>query len=194
MLFLAGAADNGGMDTQIEEDIQQLSAVLETEESAKVESQALSGDVIIDAGTTGKSGYGLKHIIEGRLTEGKSPQEISCLLIAVLDVVRNGTITRDIKFKRNPQHLGRAELEKDGIIAVISKQREQGDTEKWLLTGYDDKKREKEATDTIHAIYAKYGYTPEFSGYQKLVGAVATSLNVSIPHPPEMSSGLSVKS
>jgi hypothetical protein len=61
-----------------------------------------------------------------------------------------------------------------------------GKSDNVASTAYDNNKKE-EATDTINAIYAKYGYAPEFSGYQKQVGAVIASIN-SIQHSAKKSS------
>jgi len=69
-------------------------------------------------------------------------------------------------------------LESGGIIAIVSKQRYQGDNEQWVLTGFD-KKENKEAADTIRKVISRYGYTPEFLFLEKQVGAVVSSIQVS---------------
>ena len=97
-------------------------------------------------------------------------------------------MSREIPFKRNPNHKGRIEFEKDGIAAIVSKQRKQGDSEKWLLTGYTGTEKKEEATDAIQKVNSKYGYTPEFLGLEKQVGAVGASLCTSISQITEMSS------
>ncbi|GMO48611.1 MAG: hypothetical protein Ta2G_04540 [Termitinemataceae bacterium] len=44
-------------------------------------------------------------------------------------------------------------------------------------TGYDDSQK-KEASDAIQTVIAQYGYTPEFSGFRKQVGAALTSTRI----------------
>lgn len=78
--------------------------------------------------------------------------------------LESGIKTQDIKLLNKPNHLGRMKLESSGIIAIVSKQRYQGDNEQWVLTGFD-KKENKEAADTIQTVIARYGYTPEFSNF-----------------------------
>jgi hypothetical protein len=104
------------------------------------------------------------------------------------DVLRNGKKTRDIKFKDKPEHLGRVELKKNGIIAIVSNQRKQGDTEKWLLTGFDSYDDKKTASEAIQTVIAQYGYTPEFSDIRKQVGTVVASISC-IPQPAKKSRG-----
>jgi hypothetical protein len=130
------------------------------------------GDVFIDAGKTGKSAYGLKHIIEERFIKDKRGTDfITALVLLLPDVIKTGTV--------NQSGTDRVTMEKNGIIAVVSKVRN-GQSENWLLTGFDDKKNQMEATDAIRTVNAIYGYAPEFSGLRKQVGAIGTSLGISI--------------
>ncbi|MDR3302404.1 MAG: carbamoyl-phosphate synthase large subunit [Spirochaetaceae bacterium] len=160
-------------------DFAMLAAILETGQSDVVWSEALNAEVSIDEGYTGKKGYGIQHIIEDRLKDKKSLDEIAAIAMLVLQTVREGKITREILFRENPQHKGRVELGKDGIVAIVSKQRMQGDDEKWILTGFDNSNKKEEATDAIQTVIAQHGYAPEFSGFRKQVGAVVASLSVS---------------
>jgi len=155
-----------------------LSSILETGKSKTVYNYQL-GDITIDKGVTGKKGYGLVHIIENRAKENKSNEEISAILHLVVQAAKEGEINREIPFKNNPEHKGRIELEKNGIIAILSRQRQQGDDEKWLLTGFDDNKKIEEATEAIQTVIAQYSRSPDFSGFRKQVGAVVSSLQIS---------------
>jgi hypothetical protein len=135
------------------------------------------GDVIIDAGKTGKGAYGLKHIIEERFVkDNRDADFITALLWLIPDVIQTG--------ETKPSGTERVTIEKNGIVAVISKVRH-GKAENWLLTGFDDVHHRMEATDAIKTVNAHYGYTPEFSGLRNQVGAVQASLSINIPHPPK---------
>ena len=153
-----------------------LTNILTTGISSSVKSKIL-GEVLIDAGVNGKKGYGLKHIIENRLREGKNIDKITAILYLVIDTVKTGKKNRDIPIKQEG-HKGRVELEKNGIIAIISKQRIKGDNEKWLLTGFDSNEKQKEAQDAMQTVSVRYSYAPEYSGFRKQVGAVIASLNI----------------
>ncbi|MGP1440953.1 MAG: hypothetical protein ACTTJ3_09490 [Treponema sp.] len=78
------------------------------------------------------------------------------------------------------------EIEKDGILAYVSSRRF-GKDEKFLLTGFDSKDKNKEATDAIKAVIAQYDYTLEYSFIRNQVGAVIASLNKNIADSEEKS-------
>ena len=148
-----------------------LSNVLETGKSSTVKHKEL-GEIIIDAGSTGKSGYGLKHIIEQRYKkDGKNEDEIVALLCLIQDTLKNG------KLKKNDSNF--VEIIKDGIMAVVSKQKH-GEKENWLLTGYELHDEKEKATDAIKAVIAQYNYTLEYSGLNNQVGAVIASLDKNV--------------
>jgi hypothetical protein len=155
-----------------------LSSILETGKSKTIQNKEL-GDIYIDKGHTGKNGYGLLHIIEDRMKEGNNNEEITAIIHLVSIAAQEGKITRKIPFKDNPEHKGRIELEKDGIIAILSCQRYQGDNEKWLLTGFDSDEKKEEATGAIQTVIAQYGRSLEFYGFRNQVGAVVSSLQIS---------------
>jgi len=154
-----------------------MSGILETGKSNIVTHKTF-GDITIDAGEAKSRSFGLKHIIKQRYDEGKSTKEMTALLILLDTTLENGKKTRDITFKRQPEHKGRMELESRGIIAIVNKQRKQGDSEQWVLTGFEDKKN-KEAADAVQKVISRYGYSPEFLGLEKQVGAVVSSLQIS---------------
>jgi hypothetical protein len=166
-----------------------LSGVLASGTSAIITRDGF-GDVVIDAGEVKSHSFGLNHIIYQRIVDDKDTvKDITALLFLLPDTIKNGSVSREIPFARNPNHKGRIEFEKDGIVAIVSRQRKQGDSEKWLLTGYTSTVKKEEATGAIQKVNSKYGYTPEFLGLEKQVGAVGASLCTSIPQTLEMSSG-----
>ena len=147
------------------------------------------GNITVDAGEAKRRSFGLKHIIKQRHDEGKTAEEIASLLVLIHETLTHGKKTRDINFAENQGHKGRMELEHGGIIAIVSKQRNQGDKEQWLLTGFEEKGN-KEATDAVQEGISRYGYAPEFLGLGKQVGAVIASLQKVSPGTPEKSSGV----
>jgi hypothetical protein len=154
-----------------------MTGILATNKSGVVTHNKF-GEITVDAGEAKSRSFGLKHIIKQRHDENKSTKEMAAILILLDVTLKNGTKISDIKLKRQPDHRGRMELESGGIIAIVSKQREQGDSEQWVLTGFD-KKESKEAADTIQKVISRYGYTPEFLDLEKQVGAVVSSIQVS---------------
>lgn len=163
----------------VTQDLALLASLLQTGKSAVIHHAQL-GAITVDAGTTGKSGYGIKHIIEQRYAkDGKSEEDIAALIPLVIDAAKNGRINRD-----NEKLI---ELEKNGIVAIISKHRFEK-TEQWLLTGFDNSEKEEEATGAIQTVIAKYSYTPEYSYFRKQVGAVIASLDQSSSKASEKSS------
>jgi len=163
-------------DLQVIEDFKCLSNILYTGKSCSVLSEK-TGDVSFDKGKTGKDGYGLLHIIESRNEKDKLNEEkITALLYKVMDATKNGYFTDSIiiRKKKDQERIG---LEKNGIIAIIS--RREGTQEKFVISGYEINKKKEEAADAIQTVIARYGYTPEFSDFRKQVGAVVSSPQIS---------------
>jgi hypothetical protein len=178
-----------------------LADTLRTGKSGYVISEALGIKVEIEKGcfngerTTAKGkpakGEGLKHIIEERITKnGMLEDDVPALVLSVLDTVRSG---KDVS-SENDRNTGYIRLEKGGIIVILSRKRGNIDTDTWLLTGFDDDKNKKQATETIQTVNAKYGYTPEFSLLRTQVGAVIASLPKVSPDSPGKSSPSEKKS
>ncbi|MDR2941743.1 MAG: hypothetical protein LBV17_04030 [Treponema sp.] len=164
-------------DTDEQRSFKKLSHILKTGKSNTIWSDQL-GDIYIDKGCTGKNGYGLLHIIEGRYIKDKhNHDEITAILYKVTDVAKNGNITDSIiiKNKNNDKCMG---IEKDGIIAIIDRRKEKNG-EKFVITGYELNNKKEEATGAIQTVIARYGFTPEFSDFRKQVGAVVSSFQVS---------------
>jgi hypothetical protein len=170
------------------DNFKRLSHILETGESQTLQNEKL-GDISIDKGYTGKDGYGLMHIIEGRHIKDKiNEDEITALLYKVADATEKGFITDSINIrkKNDSERIG---IEKDGIIAIVS--RRKGTHEKFVITGYEINNKKEEATEAIRTVIAQYSRTPEFSDFRKQVGAVVSSLQV-LPKSHEKSSEIEI--
>jgi hypothetical protein len=80
----------------VTQDLALLASLLQTGKSAVIHHATL-GAISVDAGSTGKSGYGIKHIIEQRYAkDGKSEDEITALIPLVLDAAKNGKVIKNI--------------------------------------------------------------------------------------------------
>lgn len=135
------------------------------------------GEILIEQGSTGKHGYGLKHIIEQRYKkDGKSEDEITALLSLIVEAARNGEIVRNNEIIQNGKDIGTYYLEKNGIIAFVSKNKN-GTNTQFVITGFDDNEKKEEAADAIKTVIADNSYTQEFIIVKQQVGAVITSLN-----------------
>ena len=164
-------------DLQVRNDFKLLSNILETGKSRTINNNEL-GEISIDNGLTGKNGFGLLHIIEDRTQEGRNNEETTAIIHLVTQAAKKGEITRNIADKNYPEKIRRVEIEKNGVIALLSLHRNQND-EKWILTGYDNRDKKEEATEAIQTVIAQYSRTPEFSYFRKQVGAVVSSLQIS---------------
>jgi len=170
----------------IPQELKQLSEVIEYGKSQIVKNNEL-GSIHIDKGHIGKNGYGLLHIIENRTKEGRPTEETTAILHLVTRSSEEGNISRKITDKNDPSKIQRIELEKNGIVALVSCHRFNNE-EKWLLTGFDDRNKKEEATEAIQTVIAQYGRSPEFSYFRKQVGAVVSSLSKISPELAEKSS------
>ena len=161
-----------------------LATSLQTNANFEIKSAALGDEVSVFPGSTGKSGMGIRHIIEERTKKDNlSPDEITALSALVLDTVQSGKITRDSG--------SRCEFSKNGILAIVRKDFDD-ENQNWVLTGFayngDDQQKKREATETIQTVIARYGNTPEYSSFRSQVGAVIASLGKSVSHLQEKSS------
>lgn len=144
-----------------------LSDILEKGHKQTIDNPEL-GEISVEAGETGKSGWGLKHIIEQRYKKDeKSIDEIVAMIPLILNAAKEGKINRE--------NARVYELEKDGIIAIIRKADDKSN--KWILTGFENWNKQKETTDSIKTVIAQYGYSPEFSSFRRQVGAVIASID-----------------
>ena len=161
-----------------------LATSLQTNANFEIKSAALGDEVSVFPGSTGKSGLGIRHIIEERTKKDNlSPDEITALSALVLDTVQSGKITRD--------NGSRCEFSKNGILAIVRKDFDD-ENQNWVLTGFayngDDQQKKREATETIQTVIARYGNTPEYSSFRSQVGAVIASLDKSVSHLQENAS------
>lgn len=182
----------------IDENKEKLLSDLEKKESLELFSRLAA---VLDEGTVytasnktlgeiqlrhGNKSTGLAHIINRRYEErvlNKSVQmqpedaqkEITAICFLVADSLDKGIASQTPR--------GNWEIEKGGIKAIINKDREG----KFVITGFDDKKNEAEATESIKAGIAKYGYTPEFLDMYAQVGAVIASYEHSTSQTPQKS-------
>ena len=93
--------DNQSMGEAQRQSFNMLSNILATGKSEAIINKDL-GEITIDAGHTGKSGFGLKHIIEQRFLKDKaSEQDITALLHLVKDAAQSGDATREISRIKN---------------------------------------------------------------------------------------------
>ena len=142
----------------------------------EINSKELNEEVSVFPGSTGKSGMGIRHIIEERFKKDNlTIDQITSLAALILDAVQTGNVTRE---SRN-----RCEFTKNGIIAIVKKNFDNSKIN-WILTGFaykgESRNKEREATEAIQTVNARYGHSPEYSSFRIQVGAVITSLNQSI--------------
>jgi hypothetical protein len=166
--------------------LKELSDIMATGESRNVFNGALGCGISIDKGHTGKDGYGLLHIIEGRHAKDRlGENETTALLYKVRDAAKNGRLTYSITIKQkdNDERVG---IEKDGIVAIAG--RRKGTGENFVITGYEINNKKEEAAEAVQTVIAKYGRTPEFSDFRKRVGAAVSSLQQASRQTSEKSS------
>jgi hypothetical protein len=158
-----------------------LSEILETGKS-RIILNVKQGVIHIDKGLTGKNGYGLLNIIENKkdrkYIKVKKDEETTAFIHLVSQAVQDGKKIKSLSPK-DAREKGRCiQLEKNGIIALISLP-ENDNEKKRLLSGYVNIDKKEEAAEAIQTVIAKYSYTPEFSDFRKQVGAVVSSLQIS---------------
>ena len=168
----------------IETDFARLDNSLRFNSNFEIESVKLGESVSVFPGSTGKSGLGIRHLIEERTKKDHlTKDEITALSVLVLDSVRNGEITRESDYQ--------AEFTKNGIVAIVRKDFF-GNRENWILTGfaYDESELEKnrEATEAIKTVIANYSNSDGYSYFRNQVGAVIASLDTNITYTPDKSS------
>ena len=118
----------------------------------------------------------LKHIIERRYSELKNKYHVegenerrkllTSFVFSLLQTIKHGSATL--------QKDGRSYILKHNGISVIARQNKAG---KIVVTGFVDNSNEKEGAETIAAVNADYGYTPEFLELYAQVGATLPTNN-----------------
>lgn len=99
------------------------------------------------------------------------------LMIELSDVLENGEIIT----RKNSALDGDVRVKRGGLKITKDKRGH------YVLTGYDNKQTKKEATESINAVIAQYGNSPEFLGIYAQVGAVIASYKI-LPDSYEKSS------
>lgn len=121
----------------IKRDFSYIRDIFETGDSISVKNEMV-GLISIDKGNIGKSGNGLQHICTQRFEkDGRSVDEITAMLALVVNSAENGTVSRNNEIYQNEKDIGTYDIEKNGIIAFVSKTRD-GNDEKFVITGFDD--------------------------------------------------------
>ena len=177
--------DNQAMGEEQKRDIELVASVLSTGKSVFIQSIPIGEKVEIEEGyfygerltQKGKDakGEGLKHIIEERVVKDQMGEDdITALIMTVIDTVRTGT---DLSTE-NDKKAGYSKLEKQGIIAILSKRNNAPDSPQWLLTGFRDSQNKESATEAIATFKSNYSYAPEYFRLRKQVGAVIASLSL----------------
>ena len=168
-----------------------LADVLENGEVITRTNPALDGEVRVKRGGMHE---GLVHLIDHRMRERvlsrntrmtaeEAQKETSAVLFLAVDNIDKSPAIREEN--------GHYAVYNRGIKTVIGKDRKG----RYVVTGYDNNQTKQEATESINAVIAQYGNTPEFLGIYAQVGAVIASYrivpqtqkNASKNHVPEES-------
>jgi len=102
-------------------------------------------------------------------------KEITAICFLVADSLDKGAASQTPR--------GNWEIEKDGIQAVIDKDR----NGKFVLTGFALNDKKEEAEKSISTVIGQYGYTPEFLEMYAQVGAVLSSYGHNTPQNQQKS-------
>ena len=160
-----------------------LSDVLENGEVITRKNPALDGEVRVKRGGMNE---GLVHLIDHRIRERvlnknvqmdeeQAKKETAAVLFLAIDNIDKAPAVKEAN--------GHYAVYNNGIKTVIGKDK----NGRYVVTGYDNKQTEKEATESINAVIAQYGNTPEFLGIYAQVGAVIASYNI-LPQSHEKAS------
>ena len=161
----------------------ELSDVLENGEIITRKNSALDGDVRVKRGGLKE---GLIHLIDHRIRErvinkkiqmdfNQAQKETAAVLFLAIDNIEKAPAEKESN--------GHYAIYNVGIKTVIGKDKKG----RYVVTGYDNNKTKEEATESINAVIAQYGNTPEFLGIYAQVGAVIASYNI-LPDSYEKSS------
>ena len=144
-----------------------LADVLENGEVITRNNPALDGEVRVKRGGMNE---GLVHLIDHRvrervlnknvqMDEEQAQKETSAILFLAIDNID--------KAPAQKEENGNWGIYSKGIKTVITKDKKGH----YVLTGYDNNQTKEEATESINAVIARYGNTPEFLGIYAQVGA-----------------------
>ena len=160
-----------------------LSDVLESGEIITRKNSSLDSDVRVKRGGINE---GLVHLIDQRIRERvlnknvqmdevQAKKETSAVLFLAIDNIDKAPAVKEDN--------GHYAVYNRGIKTVIGKDK----NGRYVVTGYDNNQTKQEATESINAVIAQYGNTPEFLGIYAQVGAVIASYNI-VPQSQEKSS------
>ena len=127
----------------------------------------------------GQKRTGLIHIITRRYEEKvlnkkvNMPPEQAMKEISALSYLIADSLDKD-ELKQTPK--GNWEINQNGIQSIITKDK----NGKFVLTGYEFNDNIEVARNSINAVIAQYGDTPEFLGVYAQVGAALTSYGYNI--------------
>ncbi|MCR4714277.1 MAG: hypothetical protein K5751_07850 [Treponemataceae bacterium] len=159
-----------------------LADILENGEVITRKNPTLDGDVRVKRGGLNE---GLVHLIDHRIRERVTNKKIqmdeelakketsAVLFLAVDNIDKAPAVKEDS---------GHFAVYNKGIKTVIGKDK----NGRYVITGYDNNQTKKEATESVNAVIAQYGDTPEFLGIYAQVGAVIASYNI-LPQSQEKS-------
>ena len=177
------AEENKNTVEQIDKSLMtELSDVLESGDIITRTNSSLDGDVRVKRGGMKE---GLVHLIDHRIRERvlnekvqmnveQAKKETSAVLFLAIDNIDKAPAIQEKDGNWAVYH--------KGIKSVITKDKKGH----YVLTGYDNNKTKKEATESIDAVIAQYGNSPEFLGIYTQVGAVIASYNI-LPQSNEKS-------
>lgn len=159
-----------------------LQDVLENGEVILCKNSTINGEIRVKRGGMKE---GLIHLISHRISERalnkKTKMDVELAkteTTAVLFLAINN-INKAPAIKEKNGNYG---IYHKGIKTIITKDKKGH----YVLSGYDNKETKKEATESINAVIAQYGNTPEFLGIYAQVGAVISSNHI-LPQAEEKS-------
>lgn len=166
-----------------------LSDVLSDGEVLLRRNSGIDGEIRVKRGGMNE---GLVHLIDHRMRErvlNKNVQMDEKLAqketTAILFLVVNN-IDKVPAVKESDGHFA---IYCEGIKTVIGKDK----NGRYVLTGFDNKQEKQEATESIDAVIARYGKSPEFLGIYAQVGAVIASHKI-LPQKAELSNDQTIVS
>ena len=135
---------------------------------------SLDGEIRVKRGGMNE---GLVHLIDHRIRERvlnkivnmdihNAKLETSAILFLVISNIEKSPAVK----ARN----GNYEISYKGIKTILTRDKKGH----YVLTGFDNNQDKKEATESINAVIAEYGNTPEFLGIYAQVGAVIASYSI----------------
>ncbi len=166
-----------------------LSDVLSDGEVLLRRNSGIDGEIRVKRGGMNE---GLVHLIDHRMRErvlNKNVQmdekiaqkETAAILFLVVNNIDKVPAVKEIN--------GNYSIRLAGIKTVLTKDRKGH----YVLTGFDNKREKQEATESIDAVIARYGKSPEFLGMYAQVGAVIASHKI-LPQKTELSNDQTIVS